>query len=303
MGNGILNFIQCVANGNFGCHFGNGITGSLGSKRRRTAYTRVNFDYIITVGIRVERKLYVAGAAYAEFAYNVDRSLTKHLYFMVAQGLCRCGNNGVARMHANRVKVFHGANGNAVIVSVAQNFVFNFFPAGNTAFNQGLADKAVQKALAYNIVQFLVVVGNAAAGAAQSICRAYDKRITNFTRKFLSCVNGFNNRAFRNRLVDFFHRFLKQLAVFRTFNAFNLGTQKFNIIFAQNTLFIKVNGKIQTNLPAKGCQQSIRAFAFNNAFQKFHINRFNINTVGNMHVRHNSSRVAVYQYNLKPFFF
>ena len=169
-------------------------------------------------------------------------------------------------MYAYRVHIFHRANGDAVISSVANNLEFDFLPASNAAFNQTLTDGAVAKALLYNIVQSFFILSNAAASTAQSISRTNNQRIADFATEINCSLDSLNNDAFRNRLVDFFHSLLKQLTVFATFNSGDLGAQKTYVVFFQNALLIQLHSHVQTHLSAQGCQQRIRTFTFDDSF-------------------------------------
>ena len=167
-------------------------------------------------------------------------------------------------MYANWIHVFHGAYGDAVIGSVADNFEFDFLPAGNAAFNQALTNGAVAQAFLYNVNQFVFVVSNTAASAAQGVSGTNDKGITNLTTKFTSSHDGFNNGAFGNGLMDFFHCFFEQLAVLATFNSADLSAQKFYIVICQDALFFQSHSQVQANLTAQGCQKGIGTFTFDN---------------------------------------
>ncbi|MPM33851.1 hypothetical protein SDC9_80432 [bioreactor metagenome] len=157
-------------------------------------------------------------------------------------------------MNTDRVEVFHVTDGNAVIISITDYFIFYFFPACNTAFNQCLADKAVFQAFVDDFIKFFFVACDAAASTTQSVGRSDDQWEADFIGKFLSCADCLNDCAFRNRLIDFFHCFLEQFAVFRSFDTFNLSTKQFNIVFRENTFFIEIHGQVQTDLSAQRSQ-------------------------------------------------
>ena len=127
-------------------------------------------------------------------------------------------------MHAYGVQVFHGADGDAVVNSVADNLKFDFLPASDGAFNQALADGAVAQALLHNINQLILIFGNTAASAAQGVSGAYNQRIANLTTEGACSHDGFYDGGFRDGLMDFFHRLLEHFAVFATFNGGDLGT-------------------------------------------------------------------------------
>ncbi|ERI50366.1 hypothetical protein N878_26060 [Pseudomonas sp. EGD-AK9] len=45
-------------------------------------------------------------------------------------------------MHADRIDIFHIADGNACVIAVTHDFIFNFFKAGNAFFDKALIDRA-----------------------------------------------------------------------------------------------------------------------------------------------------------------
>ena len=265
-GYSVFNFVQIVANCNLGGYFCNRIASCFGSQSRATAYTGVNFDHIVVFRIGIQSQLYITATYYAQLTNDVDGSLTEQLNLFIIQGLSRSNNDGVTGMYAYRVHVFHRANGDAVISSVANNLEFDFLPASNAAFNQTLTDGAVAKALLYNIAQSFFILSNAAASTAQSISRTNNQRIADFATEINCSLDSLNNDAFRNRLVDFFHSLLKQLTVFATFNSGDLGAQKTYVVFFQNALLIQLHSHVQTHLSAQGCQQRIRTFTFDDSF-------------------------------------
>ncbi len=57
------------------------------------------------------------------------------MIFFVGQSLRRGHNNGVAGVDANRIDVFHVADGDAVACTVSHYFVLDFLPAGDAALH------------------------------------------------------------------------------------------------------------------------------------------------------------------------
>ena len=105
--------------------------------------------------------------------------------------------------------MFHVADDDAVIGLIAHDFVFDFFPAGNGAFDKDLVDRAEFDAAGGNHEQFVFVVGDAAAGPAEGKGRTDDDRIADFIGKFNGRRNVFEDITFRNRLVDIVHGLFK----------------------------------------------------------------------------------------------
>ena len=250
----IGDFIKRITDGNLGRNLGNRIARCLGGQGRGTAYTRIYFDNIVTVAVGVEGILRIAAAFDAEFADNAQGGTSEHLILMVSQRLGRCDDDGVTGMHAHGVEVFHIADGDAVVVAVTHNFVFDFLPAGHTALNEHLTNQGVIQALDDNIDEFFLILGNAAARAAHGVSWAHDNRITNAVGKFHSTGHIFHNGAFRDRLTEFFHRFLKEFPVFGLLDGRQRRSQEFYAVFLEYTALCELYGKIESCLTAQGCQ-------------------------------------------------
>ncbi len=119
-------------------------------------------------------ELYVTAALNPQFRNDVERRGAQHLVVLIHQGLAGRDNDRVARMYADRVKVFHITYRDTVALGVAHHFVFDFFPARNALFNQNLCHAGKAQTVGADFAQLLLVVGNAAARTAQGICGAHN---------------------------------------------------------------------------------------------------------------------------------
>ena len=75
--------VQRVAQGNLGCHLGDGIAGCLGGQRRGAGHTGVDLDDRILKAVRLEGKLAVAAALNAQLGDDIQRGGTQHLVFLI----------------------------------------------------------------------------------------------------------------------------------------------------------------------------------------------------------------------------
>ncbi|MNZ65189.1 hypothetical protein D3C78_833760 [compost metagenome] len=82
-GNRIDDFIQRVTHRDFGSHFGNRISSCFGRQSRGTADTRVYFDYIILITLRIKCELYVTSTLNIQGANDFERSRAQHLVFAI----------------------------------------------------------------------------------------------------------------------------------------------------------------------------------------------------------------------------
>ena len=300
---GIGNLVQGQARSNFSGNLSDGIARRFGSQGRRTADTGIDFDDIILIAVRVEGVLDVAAAFNLQAADDGQRSRTQHLVLQIVQGLARSDDDGVARMDTDGVDVFHVADDDAVIRFIAHNFVFDFFPAGHRAFDEDLVDRAEFDAARGDHEQFVFVMSDTAACTAEGKGRTDDDRVADLIGEFDSRRDIFKDIAFRYRLVDVLHGFLEEFAVFRFFNSRQVRTQELDVIFFQDAGIGQLDSHVQADLAAEGSQQAIRPFFFDDFCNVIEGNRFDIDAVGNVFIRHNRRRVAVDEDDFQSFFF
>ena len=169
--------VQRVAQGNLGCHLGDGIAGCLGGQRRGAGHTGVDLDDRILKAVRLEGKLAVAAALNAQLGDDIQRGGTQHLVFLIGQSLAGCHNDGVTGMHADRVQVFHVTYGDHIALVVTHHFVFDLFPTGDALFHKDLMDGGKTQAVGCDLVQLFRVFADTAAGTAHGESRAHDNGI------------------------------------------------------------------------------------------------------------------------------
>ena len=298
-GNGVDDFIQRIANGDFGRHLGDGITGGLTGQSGRTADPGIDLDHRIFHAFRVQGELTVAAAFHLQFVDDIQRSRPQHLVLFVGQGHRRSDNNGIAGMNADGVKVFHGTDGDNVVLAVPDDFKLDFLPAGDALFNQHLGDGRKAQAVDGDIPKLLPVVGNAAAAAAQGKGGADDHRIADGFGKVQGVLHRSNYLGRNHRFPDGFHGIFKGLAVFRLIDGFRIGPQQFHIVGIQKAFFGQLHGQGQAGLSPQGGEQAVRLFDFNDPFDTVQRQGLNINFIRHGFVGHDGGWVGVNQHHLQ----
>src|ERR1700678_2443135 len=160
-------------------------------------------------------------------------------------------------MHADRVDVFHVANGDAVAGVVAQHFVLDFFPTEQRRLEQDLMDETRRQAGIENFTQLLLVVGDATAGTAKRVRRTDHQRVTDALGEGDAGLNLGDDFAFGDRLADFDHLLLETFAVFGQLDRFYRRPQRFDPILFQDTGFVEFDREIQTGLAPERRQQRV----------------------------------------------
>ncbi|MNB99624.1 hypothetical protein D3C75_469130 [compost metagenome] len=302
-GNRINDFVERVAEGDFGCHLSDWIASCLGSKRRRAADTRIHFDYIILIALRIKRELYVTAAFDIQRTDDLQRSAAQHLVFTVGERLARCYNDTVASMYTYRVKVLHVADNDTVVICVTHNFVFYFLHARDALFDQTLADRAVADTRFDRLTQLFRIITDTAACSAERISRTYDQREADFFGEAHRFIYSSNNNAFRNRLIQLAHQFAEQITVFCLLDRVQLSTEQLHVLCFQYAGTRQLNRHIQTCLAAECREQSVGTLLADNTCYELKGDWLNVDLISHVGISHNGGRVAVDQHNLHAFFF
>ena len=127
---------------------------------------------------RIDGELHVGAARiHADFAQAAERAIAHHLVFAVGKGLRGGHRDGIAGVHAHGVEVFDGADDDAVVGQVAHHLQLEFLPAQHALFDEHFVHRRKGQAAFQNLGQLFLVVGDAAAGAAQGEAGAQDHGI------------------------------------------------------------------------------------------------------------------------------
>ena len=140
--NRIFNLVQCITECNLCRNLRYRVTGRLGSQRRRTAHSRIYLDNTVFKALRMQGKLHVTASGDVELVDNIQRRGTKHLIFLIAQGLGRRYDDTVSGMHTDRIEIFHVTYRDTVSCAVTHYLVFDFLPACDAALYEHLSHTA-----------------------------------------------------------------------------------------------------------------------------------------------------------------
>ena len=122
---------------------------SLWRKRRNSG---VYLDYRVFKAVGLKCKLTVTAALDLQCLNDIQRRCSQHLIFLVCKRNRRSDNDTVACMNADRVEVFHRADGDNVALCVTDNLELDFLPARNTLFNKYLCDRRKTQTVCCNLV-------------------------------------------------------------------------------------------------------------------------------------------------------
>ena len=160
-------------------------------------------------------------------------------------------------MDAYGVDVLHGTDRNHVSGGVPHDLELDLLPAGNAPLDQHLAHPAEVNSAVGDLLQGALVVGDAAASAAQGVGRADDDRIADLSRKLHRVRHALHHLGDHAGLLDGLHAVLEALAVLRLADGFGAGAQQLHAVFFQRAVLVEGHRQIQAGLSPQGGQDGI----------------------------------------------
>ena len=146
---------------------------------------------------------------------------------------------GITCMDADGIDVLDEADGDHIVVLVADNFKLELFPAEDGLLYKDLMDQAGLETARADCAELILIVDKSAAGAAHSVGGAKNNRIAELIsdrKRFLYRVCNFASGHLDAELI---HCFLKFNSVFSALNSIDLNADDFYAVFIKNSFFIK----------------------------------------------------------------
>ena len=157
-------------------------------------------------------------------------------------------------------------------------------------------------------LQFLGVVGHAAARAAQRERRTHDDGVADLFGNGERLLDLRGRGRGDERLADLLHGLLEQFAVLGAVDGLHGRSQQLHAHAAQKALVVELRGDGQSRLPAKARQQAVRPLLFDDAADGLGGQGLQIDLVGGEGGRvvrggavgHDRRRVGVDQHHFQP---
>ena len=135
---GVFQFKQPVTQPQLGRHKSQRIPRGLGGQSRRTAQTGIHLYDTVILRLRVESILHITFSHDSDVTDDADAQRPQFVVFRIGQRLRGSNHDTFTGMNAERVKVFHVAHRDTVVIPVAHHFVFNLFPSFQALLYQHL---------------------------------------------------------------------------------------------------------------------------------------------------------------------
>ena len=247
------------------------------------------------------RELHVRAADHADRLHDLERVALEALLQLLVNREERCRAVAVARVDAHRVDVLDEADGDHLVLGVADDLHLQLLPVEDRLLDEALVRERGVEAARADRAQLLHVVAEAAARAAHRVGGAHDHGVADLLVDELhGRLDGVDDAAAGRLDAELRHRLLEHLAVLAALDGVQVHADHLHAVLVQDALLREARGKIEAGLPAEIRQNGIRPLLRDDLLETFLVERLDVRGVRHHRVRHDGGRVGVHQYHLVP---
>ena len=198
-------------------------------------------------------------------------------------------------MHPHRVEILDRANDDAVVVPVANDLHLEFLPADDRLFQQNFRRRRHLEAVRDDALEFLAVIGNAAAGTAERERGTDNRREADPLLFFQRLIQRMRNLRARALQAYLGHGHAEQVPIFGRIDRFARGRNHLDTVFLENALAREIERAVEAGLAAHCRQERIRPLLLDDAGQRRPVNGLDVSSIGHLGVCHDRRRVGIDQ--------
>ena len=205
-------------------------------------------------------------------------------------------------MHAHRIDVFDGADDDAVIFLVAHHLHLELFPAEHRFFDQHFGGRRGVDAAFDDLDELRLVVGDAAAGAAERERRPDDGGQPDVLERFERLDQRLDLVRARRLQADLLHRLAEQFSILGLVDGVGGGADHGDVEFFQRAHLAQRQRGVERGLPAHGRQQREAAgngvaLLLDDLGDDLRRDRLDIGGVGQVRIGHDGGRIGIDQHD------
>ena len=172
------------------------------------------------------------------------------------------------------------------------------FQPSTGLLHEDLALGREREALLGNAHQVVMVVGHAAAGAAQGEGRAQDHRVAELLGDLLALLHGVRDAGLGDLEADVAHGVGKELAVLAGLDGVDVAADDLDAVLVKDAGLAQGHGAVEARLAAHVGQQRVRALLLDDLGHGLDGDGLDVGAVCGLRVRHDGGRVGVHEHDL-----
>ena len=295
----VLDLVERVAHGEERGELGDGESRRLGGERRGAADARVHLDDKDATVVRVDGELDVrAAAGDADALEDGERVVPQALELEVVERLTGCHGDGVARVHAHGVEVLDRADHDSVAHGVAHDLHLDLLPALDALLDEDLALGRERKSLAGDAEKVVVVVGHAAAGAAEREGGTDHHGISEVVGDALALLEGVRHVGLGDLEADVAHGVGKELAVLTRLDGVDVAADDLDAVCVEHARLRERDGAVEAGLAAHVGEKGVGSLDLDDLGDGLDRDRLDVGAIGGLGIGHNRGGVGVHEHDL-----
>ncbi len=299
----IFELVERVADGELRGDLRNREASGFGRERGAAADARVHLDDDHAAGVRMHGELDVRPAGlHADLADAREAEVAHDLILAIGERLDGSDGDRVAGVHAHGVEVLDGADDDAVVRLVADDFHLELLPAEQRFLDEHLGDGRQIKAAGGDGLELFSVVSDAAAGAAERVGGADDEGQRADLFGDLACLlHVMSDAGLRQVEANFEHGFFEKQTVLAFLNGFRFRADHAHAVLFQSARAVQRHGGVQRRLAAERGQQHIGLFLDDDLLHHLRRDRLDVSPERELRIGHDGGRVGVDEHHLVAF--
>ena len=197
-------------------------------------------------------------------------------------------------MYAERVKILHRCDGEAVVVGVAYDLKLYLLPSLQALLDEHLWRECESRL--GNLLELSLCLADTRAESAERVSRAYHYRISNLPCSLDSVVERLTRLRYRHLEVDLVELLHEEVAVLGVHDGLDTRTEHPHPILLEHSRLEKLCANIETCLSAPCQHDAVGALLLDNLSNKKGIDWQEINLVSNTLRGLDSSHVRIDEY-------
>ncbi|OQB20091.1 MAG: hypothetical protein BWY13_01232 [Euryarchaeota archaeon ADurb.Bin190] len=198
-------------------------------------------------------------------------------------------------MNPHSIHILDKADGDHLILGVADHLQLQFLPAQNRLLDQYLADEAGGNAPAGHSAQLLHIVDQAASRAAHGIGGADHHGIAQISCYSFGVLHAVDGGALGYLYPQIGHGLLEGDAILTPLYGIDLHPDHLHSEPVQDAGLCQLGAEVEAGLAAQIGQDGIRPLLFNDLSHSFQVEGLDVGDIGHGRIGHNSSRIGVDQ--------
>ena len=288
------NFVEGHADGQARGDFGDREAGGFAGQRGAAGNAGIHFDDGHAAVFGIDGELHVGAAGFhADFADDGRGGIAHALVFLVGERLRGSDGDGIAGVNAHGIEIFDGADDDEVVAVIAHDFEFVFFPAEDGFFDERFMDRAHVQGVGDGFLKFFLVVGDGAAGAAESEGGTNHEGKAELIAEAHGVLRAVDESGRGNFQADFAAGVLEPEAIFGNFDGAEGGADHFDFVLFENAGLGEFDSEIESGLAADGGKQRVGAF-FNDDFLEIFLGeRLDVGAMGQFRIGHDRGGIGI----------